>query len=126
MKFIHEHEKKTLPEGVKRSHHFFIKRKPNRLNRVEKPPEPWPMPMKAKPCGEHNEGSFFSLSSLKFTSDEIRIQDLLRARRYRVGLPNRPPDLSHLSTNMIRLSLDHLSEELMRVRFLKGCRVVMM
>ena len=27
---------------------------------------------------------------------------------------------------MIRLSLDHLSEELMRVRFLKGCRVVMM
>jgi len=45
---------------VKRPHRFFIKRKPNRLNRVEKSPEPWPMPMRAKPCGEHSEGFFFS------------------------------------------------------------------
>jgi len=52
--------KKTLPEGVKWPHHFFIKRKPNRLTRVEKPPELWPMPMRAKACGEHSEGFFFS------------------------------------------------------------------
>ena len=74
--------KKNSTGGVKRSHRFFIKRKPNRFIRVEKPSEPWPMPMRAKPCGGHSEG-FFSLSSLKFASDENRSQDLLRARRYR-------------------------------------------
>ena len=36
--------KKTIPGGVKRPHHFFIKRKPNRLNRVENPPNPGPCP----------------------------------------------------------------------------------
>ena len=51
---------KKLYPGRKRFHRFFIKRKPHRLTRVEKPPEPWPMPVRAKPYGEHNEGVFFS------------------------------------------------------------------
>ena len=40
------------------------------------------MPVRAKPYGEHSE-VFFSLSSLKFASDENRTQELLRVRRYR-------------------------------------------
>ena len=51
------YHKKNSTRGVwDGPHRFFIKRKPNR---VEKPPEPWPMPERAKPCGEHSEGVFF-------------------------------------------------------------------
>jgi len=39
-------------------------------------------------------GFFFFLSSLKFAFNEIRTQDLLRARHYRAGLATRPPNLS--------------------------------
>ena len=49
---------KKLYPGRKRPHRFFIKRKPHRLTRVEKTPEPWPMPERAKPRGEHSEGVF--------------------------------------------------------------------
>ena len=71
------HEKKTLLGGRKRPHRFFIKRKPHRLTRVEKTPEPWPMPERAKPRSEHSEG-FFYPNSRKFASDENQTQDLLR------------------------------------------------
>ena len=50
---------KNSTGGKKRPHRFFIKRKSHRLTRVEKPPEPWPMPVRAKPYGEHSEGFFF-------------------------------------------------------------------
>ena len=49
---------KKLYPGKKRPHRFFIKRKPHRLTRVEKTPEPWPMPERAKSRGEHSEGFF--------------------------------------------------------------------
>jgi len=40
---------------------FFIKRKQYGFTRPRKnPPKPWPMPERAKPCGEHSEGDFFS------------------------------------------------------------------
>ena len=79
---------------MKRPHRFFIKRKPNRLNRVENPPNPGSCPWGPSFAASTARGFFFSLSNLKFTTDEIRTQDLLRARRYRTGLANRPPGLS--------------------------------
>jgi len=52
-------KKNSTRRGRNGPHRFFIKRKPHRLIRVEKPPEPWPMPVRAKPYGEHSEGGFF-------------------------------------------------------------------
>ena len=51
-------QKKKLYPGRKRPHRFFIKRKPHWLIRVDKTPEPWPMPERVKPRGEHSEGFF--------------------------------------------------------------------
>ena len=76
---------KTLPAGRKRPHRFFIKRKPNWLNRVEKPPNLSPCPWGPSLAASTVRG-FFSLSRLKFASDDNQTQDLLRARRYRAGL----------------------------------------
>ena len=53
------HKKKIYPRR-KRPHRFFIKRKPHRFTRVEKTPELWPMPERAKPRGEHSEGVFLT------------------------------------------------------------------
>ena len=51
---------KKLYPGEETAPPFFNKRKPHRLIRVEKTPEPWPMPERAKPRGEHSEGFFFT------------------------------------------------------------------
>ena len=53
-------KKKKLYPGRKRPLRFFIKRKPHRLTRVEKTSEPWPMPERAKPRGEHSERFFLT------------------------------------------------------------------
>ena len=60
MPYVSERREKNSTRGRKRPHRFFIKRKPHQLTRVEKTPEPWPMPERVKPRGEHSEGFFFT------------------------------------------------------------------
>jgi hypothetical protein len=70
--------KKLYPGCEMDPHRFFIKRKQT--------PRTLAHAREGQALRRAQRGVFFSPSSLKFASDEIRTQDLLGARRYRAGL----------------------------------------
>ena len=100
--------KKIAAGGVNGPHHFSLRGSDSASPGCRKIPEPWPMPERAKPCGEHNEGIFLPTSK---NSSQLEFELTTSwERRYRTELAN-----SAAQPLILQILVDLISQNWVRV-----------